>query len=68
MNEYRPPRLVAYLSSTSTAGIGFVGCVMNWRARGSAVANAKRKRITIAVPRMRASKSAQCVQACRQFD
>jgi recombination DNA repair RAD52 pathway protein len=54
MNEYRPPRLAAYLSGTFTAGIGFVGSVVNWRARGSAIANAKKKRITIAMPRMRA--------------
>jgi recombination DNA repair RAD52 pathway protein len=45
--------LAAYLSGTFTAGIGFVGNVVNWRARGSAIANAKKKRITIAMPRMR---------------
>jgi hypothetical protein len=53
MNEYRPPQLAAYMSGTFTAGIGFVSSVVNWRARGSTTAKAKKTRITIAMPRMR---------------
>jgi recombination DNA repair RAD52 pathway protein len=54
MNEYRPPQLAAYLSGMFTAGIGFVGSVVNWRVRGSAIAKVKKTRTTIAMPRMRA--------------
>ena len=55
MDKLRPPQLSSYLSGTFTAGIGFVGSVMNWRGCGSAIANAKKTRITIAMPLMRAN-------------
>jgi len=48
----RPPQSVSYLYGAFTGGIGFVGSVVNWRGRGSAIANAKKTRITIATPRM----------------
>jgi hypothetical protein len=47
--------LPAYLSGTFTAGIGFVGSVMNGCGRGSTIANAKKTRMTITRPRMRAT-------------
>jgi hypothetical protein len=53
----------AYLSGTFTAGIGFVGSVVNWPGRGSEIASTKK---TIAMPRIRAILD-HC-SACAQFD
>jgi hypothetical protein len=42
----------AYLSGTFTAGIGFVGWITNWCARGRASANASKPAVMMTSVRM----------------
>jgi hypothetical protein len=44
--------LAAYLSSTVTGGIGFVGSGANGRERDNVIANAKKARKATAITRM----------------